>query len=82
MEVGQVSNINALQEVLHRQAYMPIHKYLAHLIPYLEHRQEVAKRFYKNKGKNQEYDEQANKIIEWNNVEVMKILDITIPPTK
>ncbi len=81
MEAGQVSSVIALQEVLHRQAYTPIHTYLARLIPYLEQRQEAAKRFYNYKGKNEGHDEQLNKLLEWNNVEIMRILDSPIPPS-
>jgi len=76
--MGNISKVITEQEVLHRQSYMPIHTYIAHIIPYLEQRQQAARRFYDIKGKSPETDEQLSRLIEWNNNEIMQLLDI--PP--
>jgi hypothetical protein len=69
-----MGDINPLQQTIHRQSFQPLHKYIAYLIPYLEQRQDAAKRLYTTQ--NLDHQESLTKMIEHCNTEIMKILDI------
>ena len=72
-----MSAINQLkiQQDFHAMAHTPIHKYIQCLIPYLEQRQEVAKRRM-NYSNTDTVNEQLDEMIEWCNKEIMTILNI------
>lgn len=75
MEVGQAVNIVQMEENIYRSGWTPIHRYIQQIIPYLEQRQEAAKRLYEYKGKSAEADEQYKQLIIWCNSKISDILN-------
>jgi hypothetical protein len=70
--MGAAINQLEMHERLHSMVYSPIHTYFGRLIPYLEKRQEVAKRLYSCKEPPEEYEQ----LIKYINDQIKLILDI------
>ncbi len=64
-----------IQQDFHTMSYLPIHRYLQQIIPYLEQRQEIAKRRI-NYTNNETVNEQLTEMIERINNEILSILNI------
>ncbi len=75
MEVGQAINLVKQQENIEKSAFTPIHLYIARLIPYLEQRQEIAKRYRTHGSRNDEAEEQYLNLLKWNEKEISTILN-------
>ena len=77
MENEKTGAINQLkiQQDFHAMAYQPIHRYLQQIIPYLEQRQEVAKRKM-NYTNTEPVNEQLTEMIEHLNKNILITLNI------
>lgn len=64
------------KQSIHNNTYLPIHKYIQNIIPYLEQRQEVCKKFTGILGKDANIDKQFEDLVEHINKELCKILNI------
>lgn len=75
--MGEAINIIEREQTIHDCAYKPIHTYLAQIIPYLEYRQEVAKKLTTAYSQSDDVRNNYYEAIDNCNKHILKLLSIT-----
>lgn len=69
-------SLSKIERDLHAMAYLPLHKYVQQILPFLEQRQEAAKRYIQIRGKNEEHDKNFEELIRHINNSISEILNL------